>query len=142
MGSQTDLDMGGTSRQWTKTYMGPTVGWVNLPGRNPLIITAGGTYTLQPETSLVEINVAAAVTVILQTAIDPSVPAGAQPGLYAKTPVTIADIGGNAGTYNITIQPASGAENIMGLASIQLLTAYGSYSLRPDNTLKGWTAAQ
>ena len=139
MGSQTDLDQGGTSRQWTKTYMGPTVGWVNLPGRNPFIITAGGTYTLQPETSLVEINVAAAVTIILQTAIDPSVPAGAQPGLYAKTPVTIADIGGHAGTYNITIQPASGAENIMGLASITISSNSGVYTLEPSNTQKGWT---
>ena len=139
MPSQTDLDQGGTSRQWTKTYMGPTVGWVNLPGRNPLIITAGGTYTLQPETSLVEVNVAAAVTIILQTAIDPSVPAGAQPGLYAKTPVTIVDIGGNAGTFNITIQPASGAENIMGLASLVISSNYGMYTLEPSNTQKGWT---
>lgn len=139
MGSQTDLDMGGTSRQWVRTYMGPSVGWVNLPGRNPFSITAAGTYTISPDTSLVEVNVAGAVTIILPTAIDPKVPAGALPGLYAKTAITIVDIGGFAGANNITIEPASVAENIMSEASIQITSPYGAYTLEPSNTQKGWT---
>jgi len=139
MPSQTDLDQGGTSRQWVRTYLGPSVGWVQLPGLNPIpTITAAGTYTLAADTTLVQVNVAGAVTIILPSAINPSVPAGAQPGLYAKKPITIVDIGGNAGAFPITIEPASNTENILGLASIQIAVNYGGYTLSPSNEQKGW----
>lgn len=140
MASQTDLDQGGTARQWVKTFMGPTVGWVNLPGRNPLAITAAGTYVIAPDTSLVTVNVNGAVTLVLPSALDPAVPAGVLPGLFAKTTVMILDIGGFASDANpITIQPASVAENIMGLASVQITAPYGAYALNPSNAQKGWT---
>ena len=139
MGSQKDLDQGGTFREWVRTYLGPSVGWVYLPGSNILSVTTGGTTTVVEGTSLVIIDTTAAVTVKLPSALDPSVPAGALPGPYVKSIVTIVDI---AGAPNCTIDPASGAETIMSLASIALATPYGSFSLRPDNTLKGWTAAQ
>lgn len=139
MPSQLDLDMGGTSRETVLTYLGPSVGWVNAPARSVLTITAAGTYAVLNSTTLVLINTTAAVTLTLPTALNPSVVAGAQPGPYVKSIITIVDI---AGAPNVTIDPISVAETIMGLASIKLATAYGSYSLRPDNTLKGWTAAQ
>ena len=139
MASQLDLDQGGTFREWVRTYLGPSIGWVMAPARNVLSITAAGTYTLLNSTTLVIIDTTAAVTVKLPSALDPSVPAGALPGPYVKSIVTIVDI---AGAPNCTIDPASGAETIMSLASIALTTPYGSFSLRPDNTLKGWTAAQ
>ncbi len=140
MPSQTDLDQGGTARQWVRTFMGPSVGWVMLPGTNPFDIIVGGTYILTPDTSLVQVKVAALVTLTLPTAIDPGVPAGVLPGPYAKTPITILDIGGNAFTFPITIQPASGLENIMGLASIQITANYGGVTLKPNNAQKGWTS--
>jgi hypothetical protein len=139
MGSQLDLDQGGTARQWVRTYLGPSVGWVYLPGRNPFVITAAGSYTMLPDTTLVEVNVAGAVTVILPTAIDPGVPAGVLPALYAKKPITIVDLGGFAQAHPITIQPASGSENIMGLASIAITVNYGAFTLNPSNAQKGWT---
>src|SRR5208282_1395388 len=108
MGSQLDLDQGGTSRQWVRTYMGPSIGWVYLPGRNPIpVITAAGTYTMLPDTTLVEVNVAGVVVIILPSALDPGVPAGVLPGLFAKNPITIVDLGGFASTHPITIKPAS-----------------------------------
>jgi hypothetical protein len=142
MASQTDLDQGGTARQWVRTYLGPSVGWVYLPGRNPFVITVAGTYVLTPDTSLVEVNVAGLVTLTLPTAIDPGPPAGALPGLYAKTPITIVDLGGNALAFPITINPASVAENIMGLSTppvLQITSNYGAYTLEPSNAQKGWT---
>lgn len=142
MGSQLDLDQGGTSRQWVRTYLGPSVGWVQLPGRNPFIITAAGTYRMVPDTTLVEVNVVGAVTIYLPTAIDPGVPAGALPGLYAKKPITIVDLGGNAFAHPITILPASGAENIIGLSSIQITANWGGLTLNPSNAQKGWTNPQ
>ncbi len=140
MGSQTDLDQGGTSRQWVRTYLGPSIGWVDLPGTNPFPITAPGVYTLAPDTSLVTVNVAGAVTIILPSAVNPLVPAGVQPALFAKTPVTIVDIGNNAQAHPITIQPASGSENIMGLAQIQITVNYGGYTLSPNSAQQGWTS--
>lgn len=140
MGSQLDLDQGGTARQWVRTYMGPTVGWQYLPGLNPLpTITAAGTYTLLPDTTLVQVNVAGAVTIILPSAIDPGVPAVTLGQLFAKKPITIVDIGGFANGNNILIQPASIAENIMGLASIKITTNYGAFTLNPSSIQKGWT---
>lgn len=139
MASQQDLDQGGTFREWVRTFMGPSIGWVMAPARNVLPITAAGTYTLLNSTTLVIINTTAAVTIVMPSALDPSVPAGVLPGPYVKSIITIVDI---SGAPAATIEPASGAETIMGRASIPLTTAYGSFSLRPDNTLKGWTAAQ
>lgn len=140
MGSQMDLDQGGTARQWVRTYMGPSVGWQYLPGLNPLpTITAAGTYTLSPDTTLVQVNCAGAVIIILPTAIDPKVPAINQAQLFAKKPITIVDIGGFAQANPITINPTSVAENIMGLPSIQITVNYGAYTLNPSNIQKGWT---
>lgn len=140
MGSQIDLDQGGTSRQWVRTYMGPTVGWVYLPGLNPLpTITAAGTYILTPDTTLVQVNVAGAVIIILPTAIYPKVPATTQAALFAKKPVTVVDIGGFAAAHPITIEPASVAETIANLAQIQVDAAYGGYTLYPSNEQKGWS---
>ena len=142
MGSQTDLDQSGTNRQWVRTYMGNSVGWVMLPGLIEFpTITVAGTYILTPEVTLVQVNVNGLVTIVLPSAINPKVPAVTQQMTYAKKPVTIVDIGGFASQANpITIQPASVAENIVGLASIQLTSAYGGYTLAPSNLQKGWTA--
>lgn len=141
MSSQTDLDQGGTSRQWNRIYMGPSVGWVYQPGLNPLpTITAAGTYTLGLETTLVQVNCTGLVTIVLPTALNSSVPAGVQPSFYAKRPVTIVDIGGHAGAFSITIQPASVAETIMNLASIQITVNYGAFTLNPSNEQAGWTS--
>lgn len=140
MASQTDLDQGGTPRQWVRTYMGPTVGWVYLPGLNPLpIITANGTYFPGPDTTLIQVNNNGPVSIILPTALDPGVPAVTQGALFAKKPITIVDIGGFAGTSNIVIAPNSVAEKIMGLTSIKISVNYGAFTLNPSNAQKGWT---
>jgi hypothetical protein len=139
MSSQLDLDQGGTSREWVDFYLGPSVGWVRVPARNLFTITVAGTYTLDPSTNLVHVNVAGDVIIILPSAIDPTVPAGVLPGNYAKNSIGIVDIGGYGGTNPITIQSNSVAETIMGLPSIQITSAYGGFVLYPSNTLRGWT---
>lgn len=142
MASQLDLDQGGTDREWLRVYRGPSVGWITIPYRNVLVITATGTVTINPSTSLVQVAVAALVTIILPSAIDPSVGPQALPGLFAKNPVTIVDIGGNALAFPITIEPASIAENVLGLPSIQIGSNYGGYTLSPSSRQKGWTNPQ
>lgn len=138
MGSQTDLDQGGTSRQWVRTYMGPTVGWVMLPGRNGLFIGTAGTYQLQPDTSQVAVFCAGLVTIKLPTCLYPSVPASTQPALFSDLAINITDIGGFATAFPITIQPFSVAETIMGLAQVQITSAFGSFILSPVNATAKW----
>jgi hypothetical protein len=139
MPSQLDLDQGGTSREWVLTYLGPSVGWVRLPSRNLLEITAAGTYTLDLSTNLVHVNINGVVTINLPPAKNPSVPAGVLPGRFGKVGIGIVDIGGFASAGNpITIAAAAG-ETIFNLASIQITAAFGGFILYPSNTLKGWT---
>ena len=140
MASQTDLDMGGTSREWVRAYRGPSVGWIWVPVRNVLQVTAAGTYNLDPSTTLVEINVNGLVTVVLPSAVLPTAGPQAQPGLFAQNPVTVVDIGGFASATNpITIQRNNANENIVGLASIQITAKFGGFVLKPSSVQKGWT---
>lgn len=147
MASQQDLDQGGTFRQWAKQYLGPTVGWVQIPVENVLDILVAGTYALNLSTTLVRVNVAGAVTIILPSAQGPGSlggtggsTEGANPGVAAKYPITIVDIGGFALANPITIQPVSVAETIMGLASILLSVNYGGYTLQPIPKTKSWNS--
>lgn len=139
MASQLDLDQGGTSREWVNQYLGPSVGWVRVPARNLLEITAAGTYVLDPSINLVHVNFNGAVTITMPPATNPTVPAGVLPGLFGKMGIAIVDIGGFATANPITIQRANNTENIMGLASIQIANNFGGYILYPSNVLKGWT---
>lgn len=147
MPSQTDLDQGGTFRQWIKAYLGPSVGWVQIPSTNVLRITAAGTYQLNLSTTLVEVDVAGAVTIVLPSAQGSAslggtggTTEGATPGVAAKYPITIVDIGGFAQANPITIEPVSVAETIMGLTEITLSTNFGGYTLEPIPSAKTWNS--
>lgn len=139
MGSQSDLDQGGTNRQYQKQYLGPSVGWITTPAQaaSILAITAAGTYDVNRSVTLITVNVVGAVTINLPKAHTPSVGPQALPGLFAQLPITIVDIGGNATAHPITIAPAAG-ETIMSLASITLSVNYGGYTLKPIDALNGW----
>ncbi len=140
MTSQTDLDQGGTSRSWEQVYLGPSVGWVRRPVTSTLVITAGGTYTLDLSTSFVTVNTTGAVTITLPSAVVSGSGAQAQPGTFVKNPIVIVDVGGNATAHPITIQPVSGSETIMGLASITLSVNFGGYTLAPNSTQATWNS--
>lgn len=138
MASQTDLDQGGTLRQWQLVYLGPSVGWVRVPNRNVLGVTAPGTFTLDLSTNYVQVNINGLVTIILPT---PAlvVSAGATPGKAMRVGITVVDTGGFASGANpITIQPGAGA-TIMGLAQVQITSAYGGFILYPNAGGNLWT---
>lgn len=139
MGSQSDLDQGGTNREWVKGYLGSSVGWVNAPVRNILKITVAGTYHLDESTSLVEVYVNGVVTIVLPSSKPSPASAQAQPGTYVQNTVTVVDAGGFAGTQNIIIQPLVG-ETIMGSASITISINYGGYTLQPFGDIAQWNA--
>lgn len=140
MSSQLDLDQGGTTRGWVKQYLGPSVGWIYVPQQGIQLITAAGTYTILPSVSLIEVNVAGAVTLMLPSVIPPAAGPQALPGLYANNPITIVDVGNHAQANPITIKPASVAETIMGLTQIQITVNYGGFVLQPISAQSTWNS--
>lgn len=142
MPSQTDLDQGGTFRQYTDVYMGPSIGWVTIPTSGSILrVTAGGTTAISPGSTLILVNVAALVTLTLPPAAGSAAGAGAVPGSYVLNQIMIVDQGGNAGTTAITINPA-GSDTIDGLASISIASAFGALILTPDPVNGNWTISQ
>lgn len=141
MASQTDLDQGGTFRQQTPVYMGPSVGWVRLMQAAVFNITAAGTFTLARGTTLVKVNVNGAVTVNLPSS--KATPQGPQaiPGQWVLAPVTIVDIGGFASSFPIHIVP-NGSETISGLTAVDLASSRGTIILEPILETGGWNLIQ
>ena len=83
---------------------------------------------------------AGAVTIVLPSCQTPAAGAQAQPRLFASNPITVIDIGGNAATNNITIQPNNVVETVMGLSSIKIATNNGGFTLQPVPAQKTWTS--
>ena len=137
MPSQTDLDQGGTYRQYQRVFLGPSVGWVTFPTDNVLAVTSAVTVSPVNGTTLITLNVAGLVTVQLWNPTQPAIPAGAQPGPFMGLPLTIVDIGGNCSSFNCTILPAAG-KTIMGLASISIANDFGGFILRPNLANGNW----
>lgn len=142
MASQQDLDQGGTFRQWTKLWMGPSIGWVPAPDNSVLKVSAAGTATLNLSTTLVEVAVNAdGVVIQLPSAKASAAGAGPNPGTFVSRPVIVIDSGGFAYTHNITIKPF-GDETIDSLTQIAITTNFGAYVLNPNITDGGWTLIQ
>jgi len=135
--TQIITDQGG-NYQFTKLNLGPSVGTVLVPAQNVLSINSSGTYVLDPIYTLVQVNVAAAVVIVLPSCVQPTVPATAQPALFGLGAITINDVGGHAQAHPIQIQPAAG-QTIMGLASIEISQNYGAATLFPISAQSLWS---
>lgn len=143
MSSQLDLDQGGTFRQYTQVWQGPSVGWLTVPVTAILTLSAAGTYSIQRWTNLIKLKAAAGVVNIDL----PSSKASAQgpqaiPGQWVYNPVIIIDQSGDAGgATTINVNPF-GSELISGLAQVQLATPYGTIILEPELVTGGWNLGQ
>lgn len=95
-------------------------------GRAANNVTVGGTTNIAfDDFGDVLVNVNSAVTIQL----GPS-------ALRSGVPISVVDIGGFAGTFNITILP-DGTEKIIGQSSVAITNAYGAWTLWPIAT-GGW----
>lgn len=139
MPSQLDLDQGGTTRSFNKIWLGPSVGWIWSPVSSLLPIIAAGSYTLNPSTNFVTVNVNGAVSIRLPTTATPTVGAMTLPNLFAQSVIVIVDTGGFANTNPITILPFIG-ETIMGLPQIQINSNFGGYTLAPNSQQLTWNS--
>lgn len=143
MGSQLDLDQGGTFRQWQKVWMGPSVGWLNMPFQSILTISAAGTYNLLRWTNLIKIKaITGTINLNLPSSLAANQGPQALPGTWVYNPVIICDLGGQAGgAATVNINP-NGSEQISGLNQVQLATPYGTVLLEPILDTGGWTLGQ
>lgn len=146
VGSQTDLDQGGTFRQVYKVYMGPSVGWIEIPQTSILPIISAGSVTIARGTNLITLSVNGNVTIQLPPALASSAGPQAIPKQWTIVPVVIVDIGGfaNANLYNIL---PSGSELISGTYNntsqiLRLSSNYGAFILTPNIQAGGWNLAQ
>lgn len=129
-----DLDKSGFSHKAQRTYLGPSLGWTDGQ-QNVLAVAAGGITAIDLNITLVTVNFNGAVTIQLPKARG----VGQNLGTLTGNPITIVDIGGFASANPITILPAPG-ETIMSLASIQIASMFGSFSLTPNVANGGWNA--
>ena len=144
MGSQLDLDQGGTFRQKQRVYMGPSVGWIEAAFQYVLPVTIGGLTTILLGNTLVLVNFAGVVSLQLPSGKSSAAGAQAIPGSFIGKPITIVDSGGNASGANAITILAPAGETIDGLASIKIQTAYGAFVLTPNITSAagGYTLTQ
>lgn len=140
MPSQVDLDQGGTIRQLTRIYLGPSVGWVEMPTPGELVIIVAGTYNIVLGTTLIYVNVAGSVTINLPKAAGSAAGAQALPKTFVGLPITVIDQGGNAVAFPITINPGDGT--ISGLASTTLQANFGALTFNPNTPNAGYTLSQ
>src|SRR5271168_185546 len=93
MSSQTDLDQGGTFRQVYKVYMGPSVGWVEIPQTSILPIVSAGSISIARGTNLITLSANGNVTMQLPPALASAAGPQAIPKQWTIVPVVIVDIG-------------------------------------------------
>ena len=137
MGSQSDLDQGGTTRFLQRQYLGPSLGWIDAVDAI-LRINNAGTTLVQLGSSVITVNTGGLVTIQLPAFKNTN---PALRGQIRDIPLVIVDIGGFASGANpITILAASG-ETISGLTQVQITSAYGAVILQPDPVNGGCSVA-
>lgn len=147
MPSQLDLDQGGTLRQTQKLYLGPSVGWVEVPFSWLLNVTAVGTTLVSRGTNTILVNFNGLVSIQLPSLKASAAGAQAIPRQFITVPIVISDIGGFATPANpITILPF-GTELISGTFNntttlLKLTSSFGSIVIRPDIVNGGGTMLQ
>lgn len=142
MSSQLDLDQGGTNRQYKRVYLGPSVGWFEVPDISQLNVIVGGAQSVLLGTTLILVNFNGAVTLNLPAYKGSLAGAQALPRQFANiSPIIIAEIGGFAAANPITIN-AFGSERFDGLATFTLASNFGVRMLRPDPILGGGNILQ
>ena len=137
-----ELDESGSNAQWTRVRLGPSLGWTMVPVVPELLVNSTAPLVLGLPGST-----AFASRVILQAACTSVTLPSVQQWMLATLPlgnnaafdrsIWIKDLGGNAGANPITFLPF-GLDQIDGLASWQMVTAFDLAQFNPLGDLSGW----
>lgn len=133
-----DQDQGGHGFQRVRTYLGPSLGWVEELVQPTTHLTTAGVYVVQPGDSVILVDVAAGVTIDLPDVRTWMQQTAYQPGTAFDRSLTIKDFGGNASNFNIVIAPF-GQQTLDNIAtSIVVSVSRSTVKLLPLNNLTGW----
>jgi hypothetical protein len=133
-----DFDQSGTNPgQRVRIYNGPSLGWVETQVRPPRTITSVSTFPILPGDSVIHVNVAGAVTLLLPSVIVWVTENAYQPAVGFERSIWIKDLGGFAATFPITITPFAG-QFIDLQASFQLIENRQMLRLYYLPDLSGW----
>lgn len=134
----TDLDKSGFGFQRVRTYLGPSLGWVDELVQPTVDITTGGVHVVQPGESLLLVEVAAAVTIQLPDVIRWMQQTAYMPATGFDRSITVKDIGGNAANFNIIVAPfgQQAIDNIQ--QSTVISVARASVRFVPLLDMSGW----
>jgi hypothetical protein len=133
-----DLDKSGHGYQRVRTFLGPSLGWVEEFVQPATDITIGGTYVVQPGDSVLLVDVAAAVNIQLPDVVRWMAQTAYRPATAFGRTITIKDIGGNAANFNIVVTPF-GQQAIDGLQqSLVIGAARANVTLTPLLDQTGW----
>lgn len=133
----TQLDQGGSNAQWTKVYLGPTIGWVMLPIVPELEVTSAAALVLSPYTSRVILK--AAVKAIALPSVSAWMLAQFQANQASfDRSIWIKDFAGLASDVAPIVVTPNGTDLIDGLASYSIVTPNDLIRLYPLTDLTGW----
>lgn len=134
-----DLDKGGFGFQRVRTYLGPSLGWVDELVQPSVDITTGGVHVVQPGESLLLVEVAAAVIIQLPDVVRWMQQTAYQPATGFDRSITVKDQGGNAANFNIIVAPfgQQAIDNIQ--QSTIISTARAVVRFVPLIDLSGWS---
>jgi hypothetical protein len=134
----TDLDQSGTAFQKVRTYLGPSLGWVEKFVKPTLLVTTPGTTTLMTGVSVVLVNVAGLVTINLPDVRAWYAENACLPVTALERSIWIKDFGGHAQAFNISVVPF-GTQTIDLLAqAFTLIQNRQLLRLWPINDMSGW----
>jgi hypothetical protein len=140
-----DPDQSGNSWQKVRVYLGPTLGWSETLVRPTRNITSPGSFPIVPGESIVLVNVAGSVTLLLPDVKTWVSQVASQPATGFERSIWVKDLGGNASVFPITIVPfpiGMGSQTIdLIAASFTIVQNHQMLRLYPKQPeLNGWWA--
>ena len=131
------LDQGGSNCQWTRAYLGPTLGWAMLPVMPELKINSAAALVISPYSSRVLLN-AAVVAVTLPDVSQwllASLPK-ANTSAFDRS-LWVKDLAGNWAANNCVFTPF-GSQTIDGGATYTGVSNHALVRFYPLTDLTGW----
>jgi hypothetical protein len=134
----TDLDQSGNAWHKVRTWLGPSLGWVDTQVKPSRRINIAGSYQVFPGDGVIFVNVPGSVTLSLpDVRLWVSEPAY-QPATAFERVLVVKDLGGNAAANPIIVQPFAGQAIDQSGAPVQVNTNHGFMRLYPLVDLTGW----
>jgi hypothetical protein len=103
-----DLDQSGAGWHKVRTWLGPSLGWVDTQVKPSRYVNVAGSYQVLAGDGIIFVNASGLVTLQLPDVRLWVTEPACQPATAFERAIWIKDLGGNATAFPITIQPFTG----------------------------------